>query len=395
MRFSRQLLRLGAVWIGILSLLVAGTITMSSAASASSSGTYTFGVIDSTTGTYGVVGTDELSGISLAVNMINASGGVKGHSLAYKLVDDQGSVSLSTLALKRLNLQNKLPVILGPGISPEAAADAPLAQKYGALEMNFVAQSSTWLTTKNKVLSNVFAMATPQQDLADAMLKYMANVEKVHTASIAFANIYFGQLGEGFLAADAAKYGITITGTPSGWDPTTGEYGSLGTTIDSANPPGLFLWGAGSSSDAQVLASIRAAGYTGPIIGDVTFTEGDIPADAATAAPTVIGMSQINYAKPAGMTAKFISAYKQANNGALPDYLAAMTFDAVQILAQAIKKSGSYTAKSLAKALVGLKYTGANGQYAFSSKYHGGPGSGAYVPVTFSSSGAYELAPTS
>jgi ABC-type branched-subunit amino acid transport system substrate-binding protein len=72
-----------------------------------------------------------------------------------------------------------------------------------------------------------------------------------------------------------------------------------------------------------------------------------------------------------------------------------MTFDAVQILAQAIKKSGSYTAKSLAKALVGLKYTGANGQYAFSSKYHGGPGSGAYVPVTFSSSGAYELAPTS
>jgi branched-chain amino acid transport system substrate-binding protein len=386
-RNSMQRLVTGVVVAGISLMFVGGGSSWASSSHRASKGAYKFGVIDATTGVYGVVGIDELDGIKLAVKQINASGGVNRHRLAYTLADDQGSVSLSTLAMKKFVLQDKLPVILGPGITPPAAADAPLAQKYGALEMNFVAQSTTW-----QGRSKVFAMVTPQSALADAMLKYMSKVDLVKNAYVLNANVVFGTLGAQELSAGASKYGITISGTNT-WDPSAFDFTSQATAIVAANPPGVLLWGAGSSSDALVLAALRTAGYTGKIVGDITYSEQDIPQSASAAAPTVVGMSQINYAKPNALTAKFIKSFKAAY-GHLPDYLAAASYDTIQILAKATKKSGSFTASALAKALVGLSYSGVNGSYAFTNKYHGGPGAGSYVPTTFNSTGAYLDAPT-
>lgn len=375
-------------------LVLAGALATASLAacgpsgSASSSGPYTIGVIDATTGTYGSVGTDELDGIKLAIKQINAKGGVGGHKLNYQLSDDQGSVSLSTVAFKRLALQDRIPVILGPGITPPAAADAPLAQQYKAVEMNFVAQSNTW---QNRPY--VFAMVTPQQLLANAMVKYMRTVDHVKKAEILYANVPFGVLGEQEIAAAAKQQGVTVAGTDS-WDVSNFDFTSVASKIASAKPDGLFMFGSGAATDAQALQAVRQQGYKGPIVGDVTYAEGDIPQVAGpSVSSTVVGMSQINYADPAGVSKSFISAFKSAY-GHLPDYLAGASYDSIYIVAKAIGKAGSYNAMAIDKALLKLSYTGVVGNYAFSGKYRGGPGEGSYIPVTFKN-GQYALAPTS
>lgn len=368
--------------------LAVGLAACGSSGSAGASGPYTIGVIDATTGTYGSVGTDELAGIQLAIKQINAKGGVDGHKLKYQLSDDQGSVSLSTVAFKRLAVEDSIPVILGPGITPPAAADAPLAQQYKTVELNYVAQSNTW-----QGRPYVFAMVTPQQLLADAMVKYMLNVNHVKKAEIVYANVPFGVLGEQEIAAAAKQDGVTITGTDS-WDVSDFDFTSLGERVASANPDGLFMFGSGASTDAQALQAVRQQGYKGKIVGDVTYAEGDIPQVAGDSiASTVVGMSQINYADPTGVSKSFIDAFKSAY-GHLPDYLAGATYDSIYIIAKAIQKAGSYNAAAIDKALQGLSYAGVNGNYKFSSSYRGGPGEGSYIPVTFKN-GQYVLAPTS
>lgn len=380
------------VLVGALGLAACGS-SGGSGGSAGSAGAgtnnpYTIGIIDATTGTYGPVGIDELDGVKLAIKQINASGGVNGHKLKLQLVDDQGSVSLSTVGFKRLALQDQIPVILGPGITPPAEADAPLAQQYKAVELNYVAQSDTW---QNRPY--VFAMVTPQTLLADAMVKYMTKVEHVTKAEILYANVPFGVLGMKELKAAAKQHGLTITGTNS-WDVTKFDFTSQAAQVASANPEGLFLWGAGTPSDAQALKAVRAQGYTGKIVGDVTYAEGDIPKIAGDkASSSVVGMSQINYAQPNAGTKSFLTAFK-SSYGHLPDYLAGASYDSIHILKKAIEKARSYNAAAIDKALIGLSYSGVNGSYNFSSKYRGGPGEGSYVAVTFKN-GQYVLAATS
>lgn len=350
---------------------------------------YTVGMIDATTGIYGPVGVDELDGAKLAISQINSSGGVNGHQLKLSIVDDQGSVSLSTVGFKKLAVEDSIPVILGPGITPPAEADAPLAQQYKAVELNLVAQPVTW-----QGRPYVFSMVTSQTVLADAMMKYMATVNHVTKVQILYANVPFSAAGMKELTAAAQKYGVTILGTNS-WDVTKFNFTSQASQVASSNPPGLFLWGAGTPSDAQILKSVVAQGYKGKIVGDITYAEGNIPKVAGNAAASaVVGISQLNYAQPNAQTSAFLDSFKTQYQRPA-DYLSAAAYDSIYILKKAIEKAGTYNATAIAKAMNGLSYQGTNGAYSFSASYRGGPNGDSYVPITFDSTGAYKLAPTS
>ena len=131
--------------VGVAGLALGLTACGSSGGSSGggSNSTYTFGVLNSLTGDLGAVGQQERNGINLAIKEINASGGVDGHKLKVDYFDDQGSVNQSTAGFKQLATSNKVPVILGPGITASSKAVAPLADQYGVTEVLFVAQPQT------------------------------------------------------------------------------------------------------------------------------------------------------------------------------------------------------------------------------------------------------------
>ena len=347
----------------------------SSGSGGSAKETYTFGVLNSLTGDLGAVGQQERKGIDLAVKQINDGGGVDGHKLAVEYFDDQGSVNQTTVGFKQL-AGKKYPVILGPGITASSQAVAPLADQYGVTEILFVAQPATANGTKN-----VFETAPPQDAASKAMVEYAAKAGAKTAALITAANPY-GQNGNTGVSNAAKAAGMSIVSNDT-WDPSKFDFTAQASKVAGLNPDVVFLYGAGGTSDALLLKAVRAAGYQGKVVGDLSYSTSTIPQAAGPAADTVVAFSPIDFGNPQGDTKTFIDAYKAAYNEN-PTALSAYGYAGVKVAAAGIQKAGKADGNAIAAAIQGLNYKSVVGTLAWTKDYHGGPESaGTYKPVSF------------
>ncbi|GAB3136830.1 ABC transporter substrate-binding protein [Micromonospora sonneratiae] len=353
---------------------------------AADDGKIRFGVINSMTGGYGAVGKEEIASIKLAIAEINAAGGVNGSQLDVVVVDDQGSVAEATAGFKRLAVQEKLPVIFGPGITATSEAVAPLADRNGVTLINFASQPE--ITEGHK---GVFQLLGPQRSVAHAMVNHAAD-KGLTRAAILHINDPFGTNGSKYINEKAKERGISIAFEDS-WNADAFNFSAQASKLMSANPPLLFMYGSGGTSNGQILKAIRDAGYKGVILGDLTFATGGLSSSAGPAAETIVSFSQINYANPDEVTARYLSAI-QKELGKPAASFAATGYDAVYLLKAAIEKAGRYEAEAVRKALENnLGFSGVLGKQEYTPEYHAGPGASVFVPVQLS--GDKFVSPTS
>lgn len=345
----------------------------------SAGGSYSIGVLNSSTGALGAIGQQETQGIELAVAEINAAGGVNGHQLKTVSIDDQGSVNLSTAAFKKLATSDKVAAIIGPGVSATAKAVAPLADQYGVAEVLIIAQPEVANGTKN-----VFEVPPPGYANAQAMVAY-AKAKGVKTAGLIYANNPYGQAGLTDISAAAAKQGIALQSTDS-WDPAKFDFTAQVSKVTAGNPDAVFLYGSGGTSDALLLKATRAGGYKGKVIGDLTYSTSTIPQAAGAAADSVVSLTAVNYGSPSPDEQKLFASFK-AKYGTLPTVLSVYSYTAVKLVAAGMVKAGD-NGKAIATAIQGLNFPSTVGQFAYTSSYHAGPGAAAFKPVGFKG-GAY------
>ena len=86
-----------------------------------------FGHVGSMTGQEATFGDSTDKGIKLAIEEINAKGGVKGKQIDLKTYDDQGKPEEAAIAITRLITQDKVTVLLGEVASSRSLAMAPIA----------------------------------------------------------------------------------------------------------------------------------------------------------------------------------------------------------------------------------------------------------------------------
>jgi branched-chain amino acid transport system substrate-binding protein len=367
-----------AVMAVLTALALTGTACGSSGSDksdASSGDTYTLGVLNSTTGALGAVGQQEAKGMRLAVEEINAAGGVKGHKLKLEEVDDQGSVNLTTAGFKKLAIDSKVPVVIGPGISANAKAVAPLADQYGVTQILLVAQPEVANGTKN-----VFETPLPGKANSEAMVNY-AKAKGVKSAAIIWANNPYGQAGNTDVSNAAKAAGISIVNS-EGFDPGKFDFTAQAGKAAGKKPDAIFLYGAGGSSDALLLKSVGAAGYDGHIIGDLAYSGDFVPKTAGPAANKIVSLTAVNYGAPDPETKKFLDAYR-ARFGDEATVLGAYAYVAVKLAAAGIEKAGEFKGEAISKAIESLNYKSIVGTLAYTDKYHGGPSADAFKPVTF------------
>lgn len=348
----------------------------SDASSDSAGSTYTIGVLNSTTGELGAVGQQEAKGMDLAVEEINAAGGVNGHQLKLETVDDQGSVNLATAGFKKLAADSKVPIVIGPGISATAKAVAPLADQYDVTQILLVAQPAVANGTKN-----VFEVPLPGTANAEAVVKYAAS-KGVKTASVIWANNPYGQAGNTDITAAAKGAGISIVNS-EGFDPAKFDFTAQAGKVASANPEAVFLWGAGGAADALVLKAVRASGYKGKVIGDLTYSTSTIPEAAGEAADSVVSLTAVDYGAPEGETKKLIDAYKAKYANETPTVLSVYAYVAVKLAAAGIEKAGTFEGPAISAAIQSLNYESVVGTMEYTDTYRGGPTADAFKPVSF------------
>ena len=372
-----RLVALAAVVVAVVSMSVASAFA---GGARSTAGTIDFGFLNALSGPYAVAGGPELSAVKVGVTDVNSKGGVCGKQVRLAATaDDQGQANLSVAGLRKLVQQSGLKIIIGPGITPPTRADAPVAQALKVLFIGETAQRDPW-----EGRSYVFSSVTPQDIYAPLMVSYMAKKlgPGKHKVGILYANVPYAQFGYTLLKSEIAKRGWQLVSSDN-WDVTKFDFTSQAQKIASANPQGLFFWGAATPADAQILKQVRNAGYKGSAIGDVAYTLPFIPSVAGKASATIVAPSQLNIVNPSAATKKFLVAYQKATKNQAT-FLAGQAYDVVHIIAAAVKRAGcSDDPTKLSKAMLGLLYKGVNGVYHYSANYKGGPLGGSFFAITY------------
>lgn len=182
-------------------------------------------------------------------------------------------------------------------------------------------------------------------------------------AAILYAtgDAYSSGLRDAFVAA-APDYGIEIVAEQSTSDTLAVDFSSQMATIAASGAEVLFAPYYYDSVGPKIIPQAREAGFTGAIIGADGFdgTESYAVGDLS-AYENVFFTNHYSAEDPAEVVQNFISAYSEAYDPASLNALAALAYDAMYMVAQAIETAGSTDYDAIRDAMVGMHYVGVTG----------------------------------
>ncbi|TME85532.1 MAG: ABC transporter substrate-binding protein [Chloroflexi bacterium] len=291
------------------------------------------------------------NGALLAVEQINAAGGIAGAKLQL-IVEDDGSVrDQGITAFKKFIEQDKVAAILGPTLSAVAAGAHPVAQAAG---IPVIAISNTGLGIVGKCdygpCDWIFRASLGEQSAVPETVKAATQKLGLKKVVIIYGDGKF-ELDDLTIFKDAFKAnGVTVTK----------EIAYTAKDVDFAP---FVTQAKGENPDAIVASSL--AGPAGKILDEVAkqmpgkrVIGGNGLNSAALLSNANAGLMVVGTAWSKASTDKtntdFVAAYK-TRFGVDPDQFAAQSYTAMTVLADALKRSGSATDHAaVKKALEGV-----------------------------------------
>jgi branched-chain amino acid transport system substrate-binding protein len=155
------------IWAGSVMLALAATIATISAGPASAQEDLLVGMLFPLTGPGASIGTEMKNGVELAIEHINARGGINGRKVRAVVEDSQGKPDQAVIGFNRMVDLNKVPVVQ-VAYSSVALAIAPLSARRRVVVVNPGAQSDK-LGNASPYLFNTIPLI---QDEAPALSKF-------------------------------------------------------------------------------------------------------------------------------------------------------------------------------------------------------------------------------
>ena len=309
-KFSTKFVAASAAAVMALSLAgcSGGSMDDSSSSSAKSSGdSITIGTVTTNSGTAAAYGEAEVKGFELAVSEINAKGGINGKKVKLESMDDKGDATEASNAYNKLAGDNNVLAVAGPTISATTAAVAPLADQSKLVTIAPAATSDS-IETGNYLFRTCFKDSYQGEVAA----RFAAENLKVKKVAVLYGtgDPYSSGVGEAFAKA-AEKLGLEVVDVmgPDGYD-------------------GLKLTGDKSQYNKTYYTTHYSA-------DDNTNTK----------------------------VQDFIKSYKSKNN-AEPNTFAALGYDTIYMIKQAIEKAGkNATREDVRNAVAGMTFDGVTGKF--------------------------------
>lgn len=292
------------------------------------------GVYGDMTGPTASFGQSTKNGIQLAVDEINAGGGVNGKKIVLVIEDDQGQPQQATTVMQKMINQDKVQAILGEVASTNSLAAAPVAQ---AAKIPMITPSSTnpKVTEVGDYISRV-CFIDPFQ--GSTMAKFAAKTLNAKTAAVLGDNgsDYSKGLTQ-YFEEEFVKQGGKIVGkdTYAASDP---DFKSQLTKIRSLNPDVIYV--PGYYGQVGIIArQARELGMNQPLMGGDGWDSPELFKLGGAALKNAYISNHYSADNPAPEIQNFVKAY-QAKFNVVPDSLAALAYDSAKVLADAIKRAG-------------------------------------------------------
>src|SRR6478672_5616245 len=289
------------------------------------------------------------NGARLAIDEINRSGGVLGKKLSLLSEDDRNEPAEAASAVSKLITQNHVVALIGENASSRTLAAAPIAQSY---KVPMVSPSSTNVEVTKKG-DYIFRVCFIDPSQGKALALFARQNLKAGTAAILIdsKSDYSVGLAAAFENSFTAAGGKVISQIK--YAEGDSDFSAQLTTLTALKPDVLFV--PGYYTDAGLIArQARSLGLQSVLLGADGW---DSPKLAEIGGAAVEGSYFPNHYSvddPSPAVRKFVDTYKQAY-GAEPDSIAALSYDAARLVADAIRRAGSTEGKRVRDALASTK----------------------------------------
>ncbi|TAK31105.1 MAG: hypothetical protein EPO21_18180 [Chloroflexota bacterium] len=358
------------------------------------------GVILTLTGPTGSVGTKDLAGVEMAVEEINAAGGIMGRKIELIQRDDGGDPTKARTAAEELVEKNKVEFIVGPTITSPAQAAATFLTD--AKVVNITSGTGDAATDPTK-FPYAFTNGLWASEQGQPIARYAVDIIKTNKVGIvAEAGAYGIASTDGYKAGLKAK-GLEPVGIQQFTTGATDMSGQLN-ALKRAGAEAVLLASTGADS-ARVLKTFQAIGWDVPVLGNVDLTSAavvDVVGPEGMKNVYALGYERMAFSdkKPINPKTKAF-ADKLAKRMNLPALKDAFTFEAqyydtVYVLKMAIEKAGTTEGPKLAAALEQVKdWDGVYASWSYSKTRHCAlePDDQVMVKASSGKAGFFELAP--
>jgi branched-chain amino acid transport system substrate-binding protein len=329
------------------------------------------GQIVSLTGNYAPLGTENEKSVALAVEQVNAAGGVLGRKIELIVRDDKSQPDQSVLAFNDIKGKD-VAAVIGSPFSNSALATIPLVDRE---KIPYISLTPADEQVK-PIHPYVFVVPATSATYADRILQYLKaqNITKVAVAYDGKSS--YARAGFNGTKDKASGHGITLTATPE-FQTTTTEFSGVFNQVRSSGAQALVVWATGPPGVA-LAKQYATAGVKVPVV----FTGAQAsklwlePVGAAAEGAFVASsIGVVGSSLPDGAQKKAIDELAgpfQSKYGYAPPQFAQDGYTGVKLLVAAIEKAGSTEPEKVRAALEGLTATTPNGTYAYSATDHAG-----------------------
>lgn len=308
------------------------------------------GEIASLSGKEATFGHSSHSGTVLAVEEINAEGGVLGKKIQLITEDNATKPGESATIAKKLISRDKVVAILGEVASSRSLEIAPIAQAY---KVPMISPSSTNPTVTEKG-DYIFRICFIDPFQGTVMAKFAKNTLKINRVGVltSVSSAYSVGLSK-YFKETFAKDGGTVA-IEQKFSEGEKDFKAQLTAIKAADVQGIFV-PTYYTEAALVAKQARDLGITVPLFGGDGW---EAPELLKIGGSAIEGLYYSTHYTPESNSPEvkaFVEKFKKRWNGEVPDAMAALGYDSARVLADAIKRAGSTKNTKLRDAIAQTK----------------------------------------
>ena len=317
------------------------------------------GVSTPQTGPAAVASEWEMWGVNLAVEEINAAGGVLGRKLELMVLDNKCNPS------EAVNVANKLVEAKVVAIEGAHCSSAHLAS------MKIIADAKIPMITgiaSNPQITDLagpgrneysFRISPSDSDMMNALGIYLGNKKTWKTVAIVAEDTDFGRGGADAFKAVAEKAGVTIVSTDF-HPPNTPDFTTILTRLQQRRPDAIATFQVGGDS-INFLRQAMQAGVRIPFTGRIELGGRNQPIIEAGGMEKSVSAWQYSPFIDAPQNKAFAEKIK-AKYKAEPYLQSWAGYDAIRVIAQAIKDANSTDGEKIKDAIKNMTFTNVMGK---------------------------------
>ena len=321
---------------------------------------FRIGVMESLTGPGETYGSVALQAKQMAVDEINAAGGINGRMLELIVEDSKCSAQDAITAYNKLTDVDGVKIILGTSCSGAMLGAAPLAEADGVILFSGLATSPDIANAGDYIFRT--SMSDAQLGIDAGNVMWADGIRNL--ATISETTDYAEGVRRTSVAQFEKRGGTVVAEERYGSDTT--DFRTQLTKLIGESPDALLLAAQSEFSGGTIIKQVRELGYEGQIYADIVpvgATALEIAGDAAAGTKAILADISPNNAKGQEVLANFRARYDYVT---LAWYIGSV-YDDVYITAECLKQTNDdQDADGMRDCLYAITWTGAIGEnYTF------------------------------